>query len=86
MAVVVRTTLLSCNVGHGLPLRVGNQKNIEMKDKRTIIAERIFERGLTKKEVAERIGLHPSNLVSFLSGKRSIPFRKLELLEQMLGL
>jgi transcriptional regulator with XRE-family HTH domain len=57
-----------------------------MKDKRTVIAERISERGLTKKEVAERIGLHPSNLVSFLSGHRSIPFRKLELLEQILGL
>ena len=57
-----------------------------MKDKRTVIADRISERGLTKKEVAERIGLHPSNLVSFLSGHRSIPFRKLELLEQILGL
>jgi len=86
MAVVIRVTLLSRYVGRGLPLRVGNKKDTEMKDKRTVIADRISERGLTKKEVAEQIGLHPSNLVSFLSGKRSIPFRKLELLEQMLGL
>ena len=55
-------------------------------NKRETISERIKTLGMTKRDVAEQIGLHPSNLVSFLSGKRSIPFRKLELLEQILGL
>lgn len=50
------------------------------------IKKRIVLMGVKKSHVAKRIGIHPSELSMYLSGKREIPVNVLTALKNYVGL